>query len=251
MKENIINIIKKFDYIGKTFNFRYKSHENYRSFPGGIFFICFLLLSISYILLNLIYFLIRINKSIINYDTIISPTDKMNFINYSFSIGFSITCNHYNETNNYPLNDLFDMSFNFIQRQNNTSDKKIINMHLCNYSDFNKDIIDQSIIKKFTEHNIYYCPDNLDNIITGIYEDDYFTYYEFTIFAKKLDNFSIYYDLLSNYDCKCHFLTSHLAFDLHNFTYPINNFISDYFLQINPLGYAKRNIYFKLTEFQS
>ena len=251
MKENIINIIKKFDYIGKTFNFRYKSHENYRSFPGGIFFICFLLLSISYILLNLIYFLIRINKSIINYDTIISPTDKMNFINYSFSIGFSITCNHYNETNNYPLNDLFDMSFNFIQRQNNTSDKKIINMHLCNYSDFNKDIIDQSIIKKFTEHNIYYCPDNLDNIITGIYEDDYFTYYEFSITAKKLDNFTIYYDLLSNYDCKCHFLTSHLAFDLHNFTYPINNFISDYFLQINPLGYAKRNIFFKLTEFQS
>ena len=251
MKENINNLIKQFDYIGKTFNFRYKSHENYRSLCGGIFFICFLLFSICYILLNLNYFIRRINKSIINYNTIISPTDKMNLVNYSFSLGFSITCNYYDETENYPLDDLFELSFNYIQRQNNTSYKKNINLHTCNYSDFNTELIDHSIIKKFVEHNHYYCPDNLDNLVTGIYEDDYFSYYEFTIFAKKLDNFSIYYDLLSNYDCKCHFLTSHLAFDLHNFSYPINNFISDYFLQINPLGYAKRNIFFKLSEYQS
>ena len=41
MEENINNLIKKFDYIGKTFNFRYRSHENYRSLSGGICFICF------------------------------------------------------------------------------------------------------------------------------------------------------------------------------------------------------------------
>ena len=251
MEENINNLIKKFDYIGKTFNFRYRSHENYRSLSGGICFICFLVSSIFYILINLNYFFRRINKSIINYNTIISPTDKLNFLNYSFSLGFSISCNYYDETENYPLNDLFDLSLNYIQRQNNTVDKIKKNMHSCNYSDFNPEIIEHSIVKKFVEHNHYYCPDNLDDLITGIYEDDYFSYYEFTVIAKKLDNFSIYYDLLSNYDCKCHFLTSHLAFDLHNFTYPINNFISDYFLQINPLGYAKRNIFFKLSEYQS
>ena len=118
MKEQIINKIKKFDYIGKTFNFRYKSHENYRSLTGGVFYICFLILTLIYSILNLHYLLKRINKSIINYNTIISPTDQMNFFNYSFSLGFSITCNKYDETTNTPLYDLFDLDFKYVYREN-------------------------------------------------------------------------------------------------------------------------------------
>ena len=106
MKEKVINLIQKFDYIGKRFNFRYKSHENYRSLAGGIIYIGFLILVVGYSMQSLSYFIRRINKSIINYDTIISPTDKLNFLNYSFSLGFSITCNNYNEEINYPLYSL-------------------------------------------------------------------------------------------------------------------------------------------------
>ena len=252
MKEKIINIIKKFDYIGKTFNFRYKSHENYRSLTGGVFYICFLILTLIYSILNLDYLLTRINKSIINYDTIISPTDKMNFLNYSFSIGFSITCNKYDETINTPLNDLFKMTFKYVYRgKNENSIKKNIGLHLCNYSDFTSTLIKKSEVEKFVESGQYYCPDNLNDTISGIYEDDIFAYYEFTLSAKKTDNFTIYYNLLSNYDCKSHFLTSQIALDLNNYSYPIMNFLTDIFSQINPLSYNKRNVFLKIAEFQS
>ena len=252
MKEKIINIIKKFDYIGKTFNFRYKSHENYRSLTGGVLYICFLILTLFYSILNLDYLLTRINKSIINYDTIISPTDKMNFLNYSFSIGFSITCNKYDETINTPLNDLFKMTFKYVYRgKNENSIKKNIGLHLCNYSDFTSTLIKKSEVEKFVESGQYYCPDNLNDTISGIYEDDIFAYYEFTLSAKKTDNFTIYYNLLSNYDCKSHFLTSQIALDLNNYSYPIMNFLTDIFSQINPLSYNKRNVFLKIAEFQS
>ena len=252
MKEKIINIIKKFDYIGKTFNFRYKSHENYRSLTGGVFYICFLTLTLIYSILNLDYLLTRINKSIINYDTIISPTDKMNFLNYSFSIGFSITCNKYDETINTPLNDLFKMTFKYVYRGKNVNSiKKNIGLHLCNYSDFTSTLTKKSEVEKFVESGQYYCPDNLNDTISGIYEDDIFAYYEFTLSAKKTDNFTIYYNLLSNYDCKSHFLTSQIALDLNNYSYPIMNFLTDIFSQINPLSYNKRNVFLKIAEFQS
>ena len=252
MKEQIINKIKKFDYIGKTFNFRYKSHENYRSLIGGLFYIGFLILTLIYSILNLHYLLKRINKSIINYNTIISPTDQINFFNYSFSLGFSITCNKYDETTNTPLYDLFDLDFKYVYKEKQgTSIKTKIGLHLCNYSDFTSSLIEQSEVEKFLQNEQYYCPDNLNNNISGIYEDDIFTYYEFTLSAKETDNFSIYYDLLSNYDCKSHFFTTHIALDLDNYSYPIVNFLSDIFLQINPLSYIKRNVFFKIAQFKS
>ena len=77
----MIKFIKKCDYIGKTFYFRYKSYENYRSLIGGICFISFLILTIAYSIFNLYFLLLRVNKSIINNDLIISTTDKMNFLN--------------------------------------------------------------------------------------------------------------------------------------------------------------------------
>ncbi len=252
MKEQIINLIKQFDYIGKTFNFHYKSHENYRSLIGGVCYICFLILTLIYSIINLKYLLTRINKSIINYDTIISPTDKMSFLNYSFSLGFSITCNKYDEATNTPLYDLFNMSFKYVYREKERkSIKADIGLHLCNYSDFTSTLIKQSEVEKFVESEQYYCPDNLNDIITGIYEDDLFTYYEFTISAKETDNFEIYYNLLSNYDCKTHFLTSRIAIDLNNYSYPVLTFLNDIFLQINPLAYVKRNVFYQIAQFQS
>ena len=251
MKEKVINLIQKFDYIGKRFNFRYKSHENYRSLPGGIIYIGFLLMVLGYSMISLSYFIRKINKSIINYDTIISPTDKLNFLDYSFSLGFSITCNNYNEEINYPLYSLFDITFNYVYRiKNNKSVKQNIDLHLCNFSDFNSNLLEVSQIHQYIDTNIYYCPDHLNETITGIYEDDYFSYYEFTIKAKSLDNFTVYYNLLTNYDCKSHFFSSHVAFDLQNYSSPIKVFLSDFFLQINPLAYAKRNVFFKLDDFQ-
>lgn len=88
MKEKVELIIKKFDYIGKTFNFRYKSYENYRSLTGGILFIFFLILTLIFSIINLNYLFHRQNKSINNFNTIISPTDTLNFLNHSFSLGF-------------------------------------------------------------------------------------------------------------------------------------------------------------------
>ncbi len=252
MKEKVINIIKQFDYIGKKFNFRYKSHENFRSLTGGIIYIGFLLSVLTYSLISLNDFFRKINKSIINYNTIISQTDKLNFLDYSFSLGFSMTCDNYDEEINSSLYSLFETTFYYVYRENKKEIfRRKINLHLCNFSDFNSNLIEISQIKQYIDTNIYYCPDRLNETLTGVYEDNIFSYYEFTIKAKELDNFELYYNLLSNYDCKSHFFSSHVGFDLQNFQTPIKIFLSDFFLQINPLAYSKRNIFFKLDEFYS
>ena len=251
MQDKIIKFLKKSDYIGKTFNFRYKSYENYRSLMGGIAFISFLIITIASSILNLYFLLLRVNKSINNNDLIIFPTDKMNFLNYSFSLGFSISCNQYDEKINTPLNDLFEMDFKYVYNNNGNSVRTKIGLHLCNYSDFSSHLIEKSEIKKYIETEQYYCPDNLNYLITGIYGDDFFSYYEIILLAKKLDDFTEYYNLLINYDCKYHYIISLIAFDLNNYSYPIKNVLKDYSIQINPLAYKKRNVFLKLNEFQS
>ena len=251
MKEKVELIIKKFDYIGKTFNFRYKSYENYRSLTGGIFFIFFLILTLIFSFINLNDLIRRQNKSINNFNTIISPTDTLNFLNHSFSLGFSVSCNKYDESKNTPLSELFGFDFVYVTRlKDENSVKTRINLHSCNYSDFNSDYIQSSEINKFINSG-YYCPDNLNHNVTGIFEDNFFSYYEVTIYTKKTDNFDIYYQLLSNYDCKAHYLLSPIAFDLSNYSHPLKSFLTDTFIQINPLAYIKRNVFFKINEFQS
>ena len=92
MKKRILNIIKNCDYFGIYFNFHYKTKEKFQSVTGGMVFLLFLLIAITYVIINLISLLKRENMEIISYKTITPSTDEINFKNYSLTQGFGVSC---------------------------------------------------------------------------------------------------------------------------------------------------------------
>ena len=60
MNRKIKNFFKKIDYFGVTFNFHYKTKEKYTSYSGGIVFLIYLIMGISFVLINFISLMIII-----------------------------------------------------------------------------------------------------------------------------------------------------------------------------------------------
>ena len=75
--------IKYFDYFGVNVHFLYQSEYKYHSVTGGLLFIFFILLTITYIACNLKPFLTRKNMTLIFYDKKIETTDEIDFENYT------------------------------------------------------------------------------------------------------------------------------------------------------------------------
>ena len=92
----------------------------------------------------------------------------------------------------------------------------------------------------------YKCLDNPDHVIRGIYDDQIFSYYEFSVSSKddtqeNLDNIDEY---LFNNDCKLQIHYTDITVDLSNYEKPFNYFLNTFFIQLNPTLFIKRNIYF-------
>ena len=83
---------KSFDYFGVQFNFHYKSREKYHSATGGVIFLGFVVLTLTYVSINIVSFIKRKNFSIIYYTTRLSETDEISFLNYSTNYAFGISC---------------------------------------------------------------------------------------------------------------------------------------------------------------
>lgn len=83
---------KKFDYFGVQFNFHYKSKEKFYSATGGFIFIGFILVTITYILVNSFSFFGRKNYSIIYYNLQMSEAEEISLNNYSSTLGSGVEC---------------------------------------------------------------------------------------------------------------------------------------------------------------
>jgi hypothetical protein len=92
MRKKIKSLIKKCDYFGIQFTFHYKTKEKYHTFTGGIVFIIFIMISISFIFINLVSLLKRENMTIISYKMQTQRTYPINFNNYSLIHSFGIRC---------------------------------------------------------------------------------------------------------------------------------------------------------------
>jgi hypothetical protein len=94
-----------------------------------------------------------------------------------------------------------------------------------------------------------YCLDkNATNAtkLEGIYTDEKFTYYEFSLMAKE--NTAEHYKKIDDYlienDCKLQFYYTDLTLNLSNYKEPIKSYINSLFLQINPTLFLKMNVFF-------
>ena len=89
--------------------------------------------------------------------------------------------------------------------------------------------------------------------IQGIYSNEIFSYFEFSILAKNksdelLDEIERY---LFNNDCKLNFAYTDIIIDLDNYKSPITEYLNQIFIQLNPALFIKRNIYYMNQYFTS
>ena len=253
MKQNLVNLITYLDLFGINFNFKYKSHESFKNFMGGIISLIFLILVIIHTLISSMIFFNKEKPSINYYDSQISKTNSISFHNYSYGIGFLGNCDN-NKTNEL-FSDLFSYDFTFvtITKSNNNIEKKrySINTHLCTYSDFYYNLPETLDLMGVT--GTYFCPDYLNYTMKGVYTDEEFNYYEITINAKYTNEeyYEKYYNLLTNNDCKFHIFFPIISINMNNYSYPFKYNLFDLFLQLNPITYIKRNIFFKVQTFKN
>ena len=92
----------------------------------------------------------------------------------------------------------------------------------------------------------YECLDNNDKILKGIYSDQIFSYYEFTVTAINDSDtaFNNIDEYLEQNDCKLQIYYTDITIDLSNYKEPIKPFLNCVFIQINPTLFIKRNVFF-------
>ena len=254
MKKKLIKFIQYFDFFGAKFSLKYKNYEYFKSFLGGIIYIFFLFFTFIFVVVSLISFSEKERMIINYYDSQLSETDIISFKNYSYGIGFKGDCEG-EENSTDIFNDFFSYEFHYVSIHKNNNEREVnkykINTHICEYSDFNYYSPDKIDLINVT--NDYFCPDYLNESIQGIYTDNIFNYYEISLIAKYTDPdyYDNYYKLLTNNDCKLHIFSPIIAMDMDNVSSPFEYYLFDSFLQINPINYNKRNIFYKINKFKS
>ena len=93
------------------------------------------------------------------------------------------------------------------------------------------------------------CLDKREGTIQGIYADQIFSYFEFSVQSKgdleltKLDKF-----LFEN-DCKLQIIYMDIIIDLNNYKEPIKQYLNEVFIQLNPTLFIKRNMFYMNQHF--
>ena len=241
----IQNIIKKFDIFGMTFTFRYKNTDKYQTVLGGLIVILFIILVSIVGIYYFIPFAKRKNYTIVYYTMNLSATEEVNLFQSESNFALGLKCED-NSNEKYNINDLLSIKAKYTSfhkysdgsSKKNTSD---LETHKCTYEDFYNKYNKQF---DYMELSIYECLDEKKDTIQGIYADEIFSYFEFTITAKddsalnELDRF-----LFEN-DCKLEFIYTDIIIDLDNYKKAQTQYLNEIFIQLSPIYYIKRNIYF-------
>ena len=168
----------------------------------------------------------------------------------NFAVGFQCESNSAEKRN---INELFDIQYkyiNYIKNMDGTyyKDGRTLETHKCTYDDF---------YNKYDAQFDYLGISDIDCMadktvsVQGIYADQIFSYFEFTVIAKngskelkdEIERF-----LFEN-DCKFRFIYTDIIIDLDNYENPITQYLNEIFIQLNPTLFIKKNVYFINQDF--
>ena len=252
LKKACTYFFKFYDFFGTPFSFKNKSKEKYSTVLGGIVFTLFYFISLVIFEFNIIPFIGKKYFTLQYYTTNLNYTEEINLEESKIAFAVGLTCG-IDSITNLTAEELFDLNLAFISKtkfSNGTAiiNKKNVPMHSCRKDDFynlHNDSFDFLNIKE------YKCLDKEDienNSLKGIFTDEKFSYYEFTVKSKYEDNethFKNIDDYLIQNDCKLHFYYTDITANMSNYIRPFKSFINSLFLQINPILIQKKNIFFK------
>ena len=251
MNRKIKNFFKKIDYFGVTFNFHYKTKEKYTSYSGGIVFLIYLIMGISFVLINFISLIKRENMSIISYKIHKPLTETINFKNYSLTHAFGIKCSRLDIGKEY---DYFKISVNQVKLTQNNGivkyNKTPINYSYCTkkhfYNKFNDSIDEYGLNQRF-------CFDDENITIRGLYTDEIYQYIELTVSMTKTnkEDYDTYYNLLTTNDCTFQLYHIDYGIDINNFNNPVTPYLRQEFLKLSPVDFNKMEIYYLTEKFMT
>lgn len=248
----IKKVLKSFDYFGVQFNFHYKSREKYHSATGGVIFLGFVILTITYISINMVSFLQRENFSIIYYTTRLSKTDEISFFNYSTNYAFGLTCGSISDPE--TIEKMFKVSINHITRATHggvtKKTSKQMTIRHCEYGDFFNEFNETFDDIGFSN---LYCINETDSSVQGIYSDDIFKYFEISISSNEdtKENYDLLNEVLQNNECDFNIYFVDVAVDLYDYKNPIKRFMNTNFLALKADEYIKMNLDFLTQKFDS
>ena len=234
--KKIKNFFSKLDIFGVYFSFKYKDNDKYRTSLGGMVFILFCIAVLVIVIYYFIPFIKRQNYTIIYYSMNLAKTEQviLKESNASFAIG--LTCN-VDQESGIKGQDLFNFESKFIIYKKEPDGKRqktkeILTSHPCTYSDFYNNYNQQVDILGL---NNLQCLDRIDYAIEGLYTDEIFTYYEFSILSKedKPEHFEKIYNYLTRNDCYLELYYIDISFDLNNYKEPIKPYMNSLYNQLN------------------
>ena len=246
-------ILRKFDIFGVPFSFKYKDEGSFTTPLGGFFFIIY---CIIFFVVGIYYFIPFYNRkmfSIIYYTMNMANTDQIKLAESKAAFAVGLNCRE--DEDGTKAEDLLQLETKFISQIKTGEGKEIknggvISTHFCNYTDF---------YNRYNESldligiNNYQCLDDKNNIIEGIYTDEVFSYYSFTISSKidSQENFDKINKYLTRNDCKLQFYYTDIIINLYNYEEPIKYYLNTFFIQLNPTLFIKTNAFFMNQYFEN
>ena len=254
--KEIENFIKTRDMFGISFSFKYNYKDNYSTPLASIFFLIFCLTSSIIFIINLIPFIKKENFNLQYYTINLNDTEPIKLKESPTAFAIGLDC-PVDEKTKIRAEDLLDLKLSFItytkDKEGNRSKKtEKVKTHPCNKNDFYNlynESFDYLNIKNLQCLDL----DEAENHeIKGIYTDQVFTYYEFTLFSKNdtEENFKKIDDYLIENDCKLQFYYTDIIVNITNYEEPIKSYIDSLFLQISPILFLKMNVFFMNYHFQ-
>ena len=179
----IKKILKNLDFFGISFSFRIEKKETYSTSLGGLFVIIFCIVALYLGIYNFISFLHRDNFSIIYYTMNIPITENIIFKQSKSAIAIGYDCSTYGR---FKVDDIFTIEIRYViykkdELNKYNKNKTLLPVHSCKYDDF-YNVSNNAF--DYLHISDYLCLDSTDHIITGIWDDPMFSYYEFSLKSK-------------------------------------------------------------------
>ena len=245
--------LRKVDIFGVPFSFKYKDEGSFTTPLGGVIFLIYCIICL---IVGIYYFIPFYNRqifTIIYYSMNMDDTEQIKLAESKAAFAIGLNCGI--DEDGTKAEDLLKLEAKFYTQTKTREGKTIktgggISTHNCNYADFynsyNKSLDLISI-------NNYQCLDDKNNIIQGIYTDEAFSYYSFTI-SSKIDS-KENYDKINNYltrnDCKLQFYYTDIIIDLYDYEEPIKYYLNTFFIQLDPTSFMKANVFFMNQYFEN
>ena len=243
----IVKFLTMIDIFGVNYNFRYKDKEKYQTPLGGVIIILFAIVATTMAIYYFIPFINRKNYTIVYYTMNLAQTEEVDLFASESNFALGLVCEK-NKNEKKKIDEIFDLKSRYVEYVKSRDGSYVknpqdTNIHLCTYDDFYNKYDAQF---DYLSLQNYYCIGNKQFTIQGIYADQVFSYFEFSVVAKETTKewTDEAIRFLFQNDCKLQMAFTDIIIDLDDYENPITQYLNTIFIQLNPSLFIKRNIYF-------